>query len=719
MNLKRLISTLMVGLMLAVQVPIVALADTPDPATTPTTTEASQTPTTDTTTPSDQPPADTTQTPTDNTQPSQPPAPPPADPSTGPDKPTGKAPDYAFNDATRKWEPTIISCFTWNAATGLWECPAFYTYDATVGWYHVKPAAPSDSVNALTAGSSDPSKTLKSILGAANDPLNANTGPNSTNNSSLNNTNNLLAQLINNISLSNFDTSTATTGDASVAGNNSGGSATTGAATVVKNLLNLLNAMWAWGGGGMNYFVNNLFGNHTGDLKLNVPTSVSGGGGSMGLLPSCPPGVDANDTTGPGSTNTATSNCQNNVAVNSQTNGTINNNVDLLAQSGNANVGGNTTGGDATSGDASAELNIVNLINSAIGAGQTFFGMLNIYGDLNGDILFPGLNLSQGVTGSPSASTVSNTDTGPGSVNGANANNTNNANITNTNNGTFNNNIQAAAASGAANTSGNTTAGNATTGDAQTNTNTFNLFNTSIFGDNAVLVLVNDMGHWVGRILNLGGGDSGGALLTNTGATVSNNNTGPGSNNQANSNNTNNLNVTNTTNGTINNTVHAGAVSGDANVSGNTIGGNARSGNASVASNIANIFGSTLSFKKVFGILVINIMPGAHWFGSVGIDTAAGNTPTPVTPLVTASTSSNQFATQAAAALAGSTANSNAQNSNITNNQVQVQATQQLHAQQAQAAASSGGVAVAFLVTAALLMAAAGLFSLDRRLTRK
>src|SRR5207253_1493872 len=106
----------------------------------------------------------------------------------------------------------------------------------------------------------------------------------------------------------------------------------------------------------------------------------------------------------------------------------------------------------------------------------------------------------------------------------------NNGTINNTTNGTFNNNIQAAAASGSANVGGNTSAGSATTGSADTNTNTFNLFDTSVFGDNAVLVLINDMGHWVGRILNLGGGSSGGALLA-SGATVQNDNTGPGSTN--------------------------------------------------------------------------------------------------------------------------------------------------------------------------------------------
>jgi len=47
----------------------------------------------------------------------------------------------------------------------------------------------------------------------------------------------------------------------------------------------------------------------------------------------------------------------------------------------------NTTAGSATTGDAAAIANIVNVINSIIGAGQSFIGTININGNLDGEIL--------------------------------------------------------------------------------------------------------------------------------------------------------------------------------------------------------------------------------------------------------------------------------------------------------------------------------------------
>src|SRR5690606_11767857 len=75
--------------------------------------------------------------------------------------------------------------------------------------------------------------------------------------------------------------------------------------------------------------------------------------------------------------------------VNSATNASIENNVDLVAISGNATVSGNTNAGDATTGSATAIANIINMINSSIASGQSFIGAINIHGNLEGDILMP------------------------------------------------------------------------------------------------------------------------------------------------------------------------------------------------------------------------------------------------------------------------------------------------------------------------------------------
>src|SRR5690606_16045085 len=65
----------------------------------------------------------------------------------------------------------------------------------------------------------------------------------------------------------------------------------------------------------------------------------------------------------------------------------ITNDVNLAAQSGNATVEKNTTGGNATSGSATAVANVVNILNSMIAAQNSFIGTINIYGNLEGDIL--------------------------------------------------------------------------------------------------------------------------------------------------------------------------------------------------------------------------------------------------------------------------------------------------------------------------------------------
>ncbi len=650
-KLKQILSSTIIAVMLSVlAMPALVLADdtttptdttqsstTPDPSTTQST-DPSTTTATDpsTTTPTD--PSTTTQPasttgPTTTTGPTQP---------TGPTKPTGPIPTYAFDSKTGTWVATNQASFYWDSASGNWLSP-YYSYDSRSGWYYVN-YAPEVSGSAgvggqatgiaandpmLVGASSDSTKAkLAALLGI--DPSNSNTGPNSVNNAILNNNASALFNILALASITNGQTSTSTTGDANVTNNTNAGDASTGMANVVSNFLNLINSGWTWGSGTLAYFVDNIFGNHTGDVTLN-PTMSGSGGGGIGCY-FCFSGVlDSNSNTGPNSQNTAQTNANKDLTVNYQPNGSITNNIDLLAQSGNANIDANTNAGNAKTGDAAVELNLVNMINSAIGAGGSFFGMVNIFGDLNGDILFPagfldsliGGNGGASGTGGGSSATASNTNTGAGSNNTANSSSNLTGNITDTSQSTFNNNLRTGAQSGDANVDQNTIAGAATTGNATTNTNTYNLDNESVVGDNAVLVLVNVLGHWMGAILNLPstGGSQSGLLGGNT--TVSNNGTGPGSTNNASSSTNGNLDVNYSPTSTINNNINAGAISGDASVTRNTNAGSATSGNAGVAANVVNILGSHLNLKHWFGVLVVNVF--GNWFGSVGQDTAAGN----------------------------------------------------------------------------------------------
>ncbi len=731
---KKVLSLGLVSLLVALQMPLVALADDQStPA--PTTTDPTQT---QTTTPAANDPTQTTPAPTPDPAPTT-----PATTTPGPTKPPG--PDanlYTFNPTTGLWEsseytwnpktgqtaPKSDPGYYYNPATGMWDTTTYQYHPETGTYQPVTVAAavpPAGSVAPAAAaaadGSIDPSlaSTLAALFGPAA-LTNTNTGPNSTNTIGDSSTSNSFFSQFSKAVVQNNLNSSATTGDASVTGNTNAGDATTGPASVIANLFNLLSSAWSWANGGLGYFVQNLMGNQNGDITL-VPTDATGGGGSLGGAATSA----SNSGTGPNSTNTINDGSDGTTTVNNQSSGTINNNLNLLAQSGDASVAGNTNAGSATSGDATTDLNIMNMINSAIGAGQSFLGVLNIFGNLNGDILFPAGFLDSavgsGATGSD-GSTAANTTTGPNSTNTIGDTSQNTANLTNDSTGTINNNLQTAAQSGTADVTGNTTAGSATTGAANTQTDTFNLLNDNLVGDNAVLVFVNVLGHWIGGIMNLPGGDQTTAGLLTGNASLTNADTGPGSTNTIGDSSQNNLNVTNNTTGTINNNVNAGAISGDASVTNNTNAGNATSGNASVAANVANFMGSTLNLKKWFGVLVINVF--GDWTGDVNQNTAAGN------PVASATGTSSSLAAPAIAHLAKKTVSGGGQgsgttnNSSVTNTAVKAQPATGVKVLAAQTAPTFLGgekspTAFFFLGAAVLLMLAGVLLGADRKLGAK
>ncbi len=744
MNKLKKLGLVAASMLLVLQLPLVALADDAAPTDTMPAATTTTTPTDPTSTstpaPSDTstPAGSTTTAPTDTT---------PTTSTPGPTTPTGAdSSQYTYNPDTGLWESAN---YTWDPVTkqtapkndpGYYYDPATKTWSTTEYVYHpesgkyepasVPVAAPVSTLSGLggaTDLSANPLLALAALLGG--DPAISGTGPNSTNSIVESNNNNGFFDLFSKAAIQNNLNSTAVTGDASVSGNTTGGSATSGPAQVMANLFNLINSAYSWASGGLSTFVANLMGSQNGNVLLQ-PSTATGGGGCLGCLPTSSGTVASNTGTGPNSTNTIDANNNNGLTVNSQQSGTINNNVNALAQSGNAGVTGNTTGGNATSGNATVDVNIMNLINSAIGAGQSFFGVVNIFGSLTGDILFPqGFLDSIASTGgtcsicstSSGPTTASNSNTGPGSLNTIGANSTNNTNISSADTSAINNNLNTAAQSGSANVSGNTTGGSATTGSATTNSNVFN-FAGDLSSDNAVLVLVNVLGTWVGAILNMPStGGSQAALLTGGPSTLSNSNTGPSSTNTIDANNTNNTNISSANTNTINNNINAGAISGNADVSHNTTGGNATSGDASVATNVANFVGSTINVKHWFGVLVVNVF--GDWFGNVG-----SATPKSAALQTTNAdgSGSNQSATQATVHTNKAGSNSTAGGSNTISGSSQGSSSNISSGgnkvkllgshERAAAASTNHGVAILAIVIAALMLLAGMMAGLDRKL---
>lgn len=505
--------------------------------------------------------------------------------------------------------------YTYNPTTGdrvakdpvVYTCdPATHTYNYTTWSYN----APSNSYAPRTENVTQPpagATVVDCPPLPASDPSPANTNttdapdgstatgkaaaisPSSpsggtTLNNSLNNTANLTNTT--GVTLDNTLHSNATSGNVMLLGNTTAGNASTGNADVLAMEMNMLQSSVDFGLDGQPItFLANIDGDVNGDFLLD-PSTLSN--------------VQATTTH---------TDLSNSLTLNNTTDATLNTDLKLNAASGNATVDANTTAGDVTTGNANAVADVVNVINSVITAGHSFMGIVNINGNLNGDILLPPDFIDQLIAANVPTVTI----TAPGSTNSNTTDITNAATVNNVNTQGITNNIHTAASSGNANVSKNTTAGNVTTGNATTEITAFNLTGSSVIGDNALLVFVNAPGQWVGLIVNAPTGATaaglGGGLTQNT--TV---------------NNTASLN--NDTNQQINNDIDVTARSGDATATRNTTVGNVRTGDAKAAVTVNNIANSKLSLKGWFGLLFINVF--GTWHGSFGINTSAGD-PIPAT----------------------------------------------------------------------------------------
>ncbi len=257
------------------------------------------------------------------------------------------------------------------------------------------------------------------------------------------------------------------------------------------------------------------------------------------------------------------------------------NNIVLSAGSGDATVSGNRTGGDATSGNATALANVVNIANSAISAKNSFVGVINIYSNVQGDILVP-QSIVDGLAAQGAIPTTA-AEQGRTSVS---------------------NNLDASATSGNATVKENRTGGDATSGNAATSMTVMNLTGQQVVAKNSLLVFVNVLGKWMGMIVPAPGANTamlGSGIQTSQGSAQ----TAGASGSQS----------------SITNNISVKAASGDASVTGNRTGGNATSGSAQAGINLLNITDSNFKLDDWFGALFINVL--GNWLGNFDIQKLA------------------------------------------------------------------------------------------------
>lgn len=295
-------------------------------------------------------------------------------------------------------------------------------------------------------------------------------GPDATKNATKTTNINSETNVNNNDSITNNVDLSATSGDASVTGNTIAGSAQSGDANAVVNLLNLVNTVIA----ANESFVGtiNIHGNLNGDILLS-PEFIPQ------LLASNADNVIETDFNMPLSTN-----------INDDQ--TIVNNIDLSATSGTASVKDNTSAGSAQTGNAQTKLQILNLTGREVDAESGLLVFVNVKGTWVGLLLD-----APGATAAAYGS-------------GVTKNSTTLSDTVNVNNRTaITNNINVAAVSGDASVESNTSGGDAKTGDAYASANVANISNSKFnFKKNLTILYINIFGNWRGLALqNSAAGD--------------------------------------------------------------------------------------------------------------------------------------------------------------------------------------------------------------------
>ena len=160
--------------------------------------------------------------------------------------------------------------------------------------------------------------------------------------------------------------------------------------------------------------------------------------------------------------------------------GTINNQVTATANSGDNQISGGKNNTIQT-GDAYALVNIVNLLNTNFIGSKVFLGVINLNGSNLGDLILP----------NPSTF-FDQTNGAPTSVSGSISNSAD-----------INSGVVATADSGNNQTTGHGSS-LITTGDAQALAKVLTMANINIIGVNQMMLSLNTLGNWTGKIYNWG-----------------------------------------------------------------------------------------------------------------------------------------------------------------------------------------------------------------------
>lgn len=377
----------------------------------------------------------------------------------------------------------------------------------------------------------------------------------------------------------------------------------TGDANVSGVLINSANQT------GLDVIEYNLTEDYMGDIILELPADFYSTCSLCG-----PSGNLSAENTGNGSDSTNDANID---STNTQTTDINNdadlvNNFDLTANTGYNDTSYNVGDSSIDTGDANVAANLLNFVNSTVSGGVAF--VVNVFGDLVGDIIFP--DLAGSSTGGGGI-TASNTGNGSDSTNTADILLNNETNVDLNNLAYIDNNLIIDGNTGGSTTSGNTGGSNSIdTGDVFVNAEVLNVANINSFGTDEPLwlLLVNNMGTWTGQIIGALTGQnytgSTGLVFTvdeNGEVLAQNSGNGSGSTNDATISQTNTQNTTINNDANLVNNVNINANTGNNHANNNTGGTSTiNTGDVNVAASIINFVNTNLIGRKLM-VGIINV----------------------------------------------------------------------------------------------------------------
>lgn len=401
------------------------------------------------------------------------------------------------------------------------------------------------------------------------------------------------------------------TGENSASRNVGNASITTGEANTSGTLITSLNTNID----GVSVSEFNVLDDQMGDIVLDFGANCISGCGGVGSV------LAKNSGNGADSQNSSEVDQISNDATFQNNDATVGNDLRLVSDSGN-NTASENTNGDSTieTGDANVSANVLTFANNNL-SGNVMFGVVNVYGDLVGDIILPEEVFNTCLTCAVNT-TAANTGNGSSSTNDASVSQATHNVTQQTNDATIENNLLLDANTGDNSASGNTEGDTAiTTGDATIEAQTLNVANSNIEGGNWWLVLVNEAGQWIGKIVGQPDGASfagsaGTEFVVNENGEITAVNSGNGSTSQNTSDvstTTNNTTVqTNTAN--IQNSLNLSANTGENKANDNTGGDTTiQTGDARIVANLVNFVNNNITGGGKLVVTVVNVF--GSWFG--------------------------------------------------------------------------------------------------------